>query len=127
MLLKITLSAAMLTAGIHSVMQPAQVPEPSSSSREVPLQVGPLEADVIDAIFVAADPNLTQRLGIRFEARMLFGINVISNFELVRNALVTRNGQPARIFDLKTGDRIRFQLASPGAPEVVRLIAISQP
>lgn len=83
-------------------------------------------SDVTPAILVSVNPTRTARPGWRFEARMLFGINVNSDFVLVRDATVTRDGQPARLFDLQPGDRLFIHRAEPDSPVVVRLEAVSQ-
>ncbi len=79
-----------------------------------------------EAIFVRSEPNLTNRFGLRFEAQTIAGMNVTSNFELTREALVTRNGQPARLFDVRTGDRVLIYHATELDPFVVRLEAVSR-
>lgn len=74
------------------------------------------------AIFVNAEVGMTANFGLRFEARTLSGDG---DFELVRRSIVTRNGQPARLFDLRTGDQIMIYQADPNSPYVVRVDAVS--
>ena len=116
------LAALVIIAGTTSFTDSV----PRVFAQQPAAQVGPIDADIVDAVYLEVDPSMTHRLGMRFRAQMLFGTNVISEFEVMRGARIFRDGQPARLLDLRTGDRVRFQLASSGEPFVTRLVAFSR-
>jgi len=79
---------------------------------------------LVGGVLVKVNPNLTHDFGRRFEVDAGIGLNV--TFELVRDAPVTRNGQPARLLGLQTGDRVLLYRADMLSPTVLRIDAVGQ-
>jgi hypothetical protein len=117
-----TATIALLACSLGFASNPLAIPP----QQPTPARIGPWDSDTIEAVFVRPDLRVAQQLKLRFEAQTLMGTDAITSFELVSNARVTRNGQPARLFDLHRGDRLIIQLTAPGGYEVVSLAAFSR-